>query len=31
MKTNTKNIIKALAIVLTLATATTEGMAQKAA
>ncbi len=30
MKTNTKNIIKALAIVLTLATATTEGMAQKA-
>ena len=28
MKTNTINIIKALAIVLTLATATTEGMAQ---
>ncbi len=30
MKKNTINIIKALAIVLTLATATTEGMAQKA-
>ncbi len=30
MKANTMNIIKALAIVLTLATATTEGMAQKA-
>ena len=28
MKTNTKNILKALAIVLTLATATTEGFAQ---
>jgi hypothetical protein len=28
MKTNTKNIIKALAIILTLATATTEGFAQ---
>jgi hypothetical protein len=28
MKTNTKNIISALAIVLTLATATTEGFAQ---
>jgi hypothetical protein len=31
MKTNTKNIIKALAIVFALGTATTEGMAQKAA
>ena len=30
MKTNTKNIIKALAIVMTLAATTTEGMAQKA-
>jgi hypothetical protein len=30
MEKNTKNSIKALAIVLTLATATTEGMAQKA-
>lgn len=29
MKTNSKNIIKALAIVMTLAIATTEGMAQK--
>ena len=28
MRTNTKNIIKALAIVMTLATATTEGIAQ---
>jgi hypothetical protein len=28
MRTNTKNIIKALAIILTLATATTEGFAQ---
>jgi hypothetical protein len=28
MKTNTKNILKALAIVMTLATATTEGIAQ---